>query len=72
MDYLCQTADLSFIESEDTLDLRFDTLYVSANGNITTVCDISYKDIDNLYLATIDDFVENVTAYINEHEEEFV
>lgn len=61
-----------FIESEDTLDLRFDTLYVSANGNITTVCDISYKDIDNLYLATIDDFVENVTAYINEHEEEFV
>lgn len=72
LEYLCQTADHSFIESEDTLDLRFDTIYISANGNVTTICDISYKDIDNLYLATIDDFVENVTAYINEHEEEFV
>lgn len=71
LDYLCQTADHSFIESEDTLYLWFDTIYVSANGNITTICDISYKDIDNLYLATIDNFAENVAEYTNEHKEEF-
>ena len=52
------------ISSEGDGEVRFEQLYVSANGNIQENCDLSYEHIDGLALTTLDGLCDYVQGQL--------
>ena len=60
---MCNNAEISYSKKNDTFTIRFETLYISANGVISDVCDIAYETLDELHISTIDTIESDILSY---------